>query len=109
MRKTYLLNIDGKNRDRLLEAAKHDIRKYIKRERSRPLPEGVDFYDFDCHFGLSEAEAGPHHFATLMSLVDAAVKDGCDQFYVQIVTRPGHRIAKRQADGGPASLPDEVD
>ena len=44
MRKTYLLNIEGKNRDRLLEASKHDIRKYVKRERSRALPEGVDFW-----------------------------------------------------------------
>lgn len=35
MRKTYLLNIEGKNRDRLLDASKHDIRKYVKRERSR--------------------------------------------------------------------------
>ncbi|MDO8262181.1 MAG: DUF6172 family protein, partial [Gallionella sp.] len=51
MRKTYQLNIEGKNRDRLLEAAKHDIRKYVKRERARALPEGVDFWDFDCKFG----------------------------------------------------------
>ena len=34
MRKTYTLNIEGKNRDRLLEASKHDIRKYLKRERN---------------------------------------------------------------------------
>ena len=47
MRKTYPLNIEGKNRDRLLDASKHDIRKYVKRERSRPLPEGVDYWDFD--------------------------------------------------------------
>ena len=47
VRKTYTLNIEGKNRDRLLEASKHDIRKYLKRERNKTLPAGVDYWDFD--------------------------------------------------------------
>ena len=46
MRKTYSLHIEGKNRDRLIEASKHDIRKYVKRERSRPLPDGTYYYIF---------------------------------------------------------------
>ena len=94
MKKTYLLTIEGKNRDRLLDAAKHDIRKYVKRERSRPLPPGVDFFDFDCKLGASEGVAEPLHFATLMSGIDALVKDGANQFYVEVVTTPGHRSAR---------------
>ena len=47
MKKTFKLNIEGKNPARLLEATKHEIRKYVKRERRVPLPEGVDFWDFD--------------------------------------------------------------
>ena len=100
MRKTYLLNVEGKNRDRLLEASKHDIRKYVKRERSRPLPEGVDFWDFDCKFGHSEASAAVVHFATLMGLVDTAAQEGAEQFYVEVVTKHGHRTA-RPADAQP--------
>ena len=94
MRKTYLLTIEGKNRDRLLDAAKHDIRKYVKRERSRPLPKGVDFFDFECKLGASEGAAATLHFATLMGAVDALVKDGADQFYVEVVTTHGHRSAR---------------
>lgn len=94
MRKTYLLNIEGKNRDRLLEASKHDIRKYVKRERSRPLPAGVDYWDFDCKFGHSEASAAVVHFATLMGLVDTAAQEGSEQFYVEVVTKHGHRTAR---------------
>ncbi len=101
MRKTYLLNIEGKNRDRLLDAAKHDIRKYVKRERSRPLPAGVDFWDFDCKFGTSEAEAAAVHFATLMGSVDGVASEGGDQFYVEVVTRHGHRSARPQGAGSP--------
>jgi hypothetical protein len=99
VRKTYLLNVEGKNRDRLLDAAKHDIRKYVKRERSRPLPPGVDFFDFDCKLGASEAAAESLHLATLMTAVDALVKDGADQFYVEVVTKPGHRSARPMATG----------
>ena len=105
MRKTYLLTIEGKNRDRLLDAAKHDIRKYVKRERSRPLPSGVDFFDFDCKLGASESAAATLHFATLMSSIDALVKDGAVQFYVEVVTMHGHRSARPAAAGaGEGSL-----
>ena len=103
MRKTYLLTIQGKNRDRLLDAAKHDIRKYVKRERSRPLLSGVDFFDFDCKLGASESTSETLHFATLMSSIDALVKDGADQFYVEVVTTHGHRSA-RPSGAGESSL-----
>lgn len=102
MRKTYLLAIEGKNRDRLLDAAKHDIRKYIKRERAKALPAGVDFWDFDCKCGASEATASAVPFADLMSSVDALVKEGGDQFYVEVVAKHGHRAARPAAAGSEA-------
>jgi hypothetical protein len=103
VRKTYLLNIEGKNRDRLLEASKHDIRKYVKRERSRPLPAGVDFWDFDCKFGSDEATAAVVHFATLMGLIDTVAQEGGEQFYVEVVTKHGHRTARPQGAEDDAS------
>jgi len=96
VRKTYILNIEEKNRDRLLEASKHDIRKYVKRERSRPLPAGVDFWDFDCKFGSNETTAAVVHFATLMGLIDTVAQEGGEQFYVEVVTKHGHRMARPQ-------------
>ena len=100
MRKTYSLNVEGKNRDRLLEASKYDIRKYVKRERGRALPAGVDYWNFDCKFGNSEVSAEVVHFATLMGLVDTFAKKGGDQFYVEVVTKHGLRTARpRDAEG----------
>lgn len=96
MRKTYLLNIEGRNRDRLLEASKHDIRKYVRRERSRALPEGVDYWDFNCKFGVSEDTAVSVHFATLSGSIDTVADDGGEQFYVEVVTKHGHRTTKPQ-------------
>lgn len=94
MRKTYVLTLEGKSRDRLLEASKHDIRKYVKRERSRALPAGVDYWDFDCKFGASEAAAAVVHFATLMGLIDTLASEGGEQFYVEIVTKHGLRTTR---------------
>lgn len=94
MKKTFKLNIEGKNRDRVLEATKHEIRKYVKRQRRMPLPEGVDFWDFDCKFGTSEANATVVHFATITGLIDAVAKDGGDAFYLELLAKTGHRSAK---------------
>lgn len=98
MRKTYQLNIEGKNRDRLLDAVKHDIRKYAKRQRRAALPEGVDFWDFDCKFGLSAEAAVPVHFGNLIEQLDAAAKDGASAVYVELLPKHGHRKAKPAAE-----------
>jgi hypothetical protein len=100
LKKTYALKVEGKNRDRLLDAAKHDIRKYVKRERAKPLPEGADFLDFDCKVGIGPVDAAAVHFAALMAAVDALVKDGANQFYVEITSKPGHRAARPVVDAG---------
>lgn len=97
MRKTFQLNIEGKHRDRVLDAVKHEVRKYVKRERRRDLPEGVDYWDFDCRFGLTQEVAQVAHLATLTSLMDAAAKDGADQFYVEILAKHGHRQARPES------------
>src|SRR6476646_5710365 len=94
MKKTFKLNIEGKNRDRVLDAVKHEIRKYVKRERRRELPAGVDYWDFDCRFGATEAQAVVVHFATLIGLIDAIAKEGGDQFYVEILASHGRRQAR---------------
>lgn len=94
MRKTFPLAIEGKNRDRVVEAVKHEIRKYVKRERRRDLPEGVDFWDFDCKFGASQEAAEVVHFATLTTHIDAVVQAGGPQIYVEILAKHGVRTAK---------------
>jgi hypothetical protein len=100
MKKTFQLNIEGKNRDRLLDAIKHEIRKYIKRERRRALPEGVDYWDFDCRFGLDAASAQVVHPAEIIKLVDGVAKAGGERFYVELLAKHGHRKARPVAPDG---------
>ena len=105
MKKTYLLAIEGKNRDRLIEAAKHDIRKYIKRERAKALPKGVDFWDFECQSGAAEASATPVHVAELFRAIDKLIATGGNQCYVQVLTTPGRRTARPADETAGASNP----
>jgi len=94
MKKTFQLSVEGKNRDRVLDAVKHEIRKYVKRERRRDVPAGADFWDFDCKFGLTPEAAEPAHLNSIIGLVDAAAKEGAGSFYVEILAKPGHRKAR---------------
>ena len=100
MKKTFSLNVEGKNRDRLLDASKHDLRKYVKRERAKVLPVGADFLDFDCKVGASEATVATVHFAEMMGAVDALVREGSDQFYVEIASKAGHRAVRLMDETG---------
>lgn len=94
VRKTFQLNPAGKNRDRVLDATRHEIRQYLKRERNKPLPEGVDYWDFDCRFGSSAQTASAVHLANISALIDALVADGGDAFYLELIAKPGVRARK---------------
>ncbi|WP_395316254.1 DUF6172 family protein [Variovorax sp. UC74_104] len=94
MRKTFQLQVEGKHPDRLLEAIKHEIRKYIKRERRRELPEGMDYWDFDCRFGASQESAEVIHLSAITGLIDGVAKEGGKQFYIEILAKPAKRKAR---------------
>lgn len=96
MKKTFQLNVEGKHRDRVLEATKHEIRKYVKRQRRVPLPAGVDYWDFDCKFGTTQTDAQAVHFATLTALIDAVAQAGGAAFYLEILAKNGYRGARAE-------------
>ncbi|PJI98185.1 hypothetical protein CLU85_2997 [Acidovorax sp. 69] len=111
MRKNFQLHVEGKNRDRVLDAVKHEIRKYIKRERRRDIPEGANFWDFDCQFGRTKEDAAVVHLSALTGLINEVAADGGAQFYVEILAKPGKRqpraageVADNNADEGDEGL-----
>ncbi|MEY3525109.1 MAG: hypothetical protein RIR92_1174, partial [Pseudomonadota bacterium] len=89
MRKIFPLHIDGRHPDRVLDAVKHDVRKYLKRERRRDLPEGIDFWDFDCKCGLQAADAEVVHVAALVAAIDALAKAQATSIYIEILAKHG--------------------
>ena len=94
MRKNFPLQIDGRHPDRVLDAVKHDVRKYLKRERRRDLPEGIDFWDFDCKCGLQAEVAEVVHVAALVAAIDALAKAQATSVYIEILAKHGKRTPK---------------
>ncbi|MBK1791455.1 DUF6172 family protein [Persicirhabdus sediminis] len=105
MKKNYSL-IDPKMAvARRVEAVKSEIRKYIKRERKKSLPEGVDFCDFACKFGADAESAADVHVSQFNALLDAAEKDQLESVYVEIIAVAGYRTSKEKpaAEENPAA------
>ncbi len=94
MKKTFKMTHPKIKVDRLFEATKCDIRKYLKRERNKTLPEGVDFWDFDCKFGTTEEAATMVHVTELPKCIDGAQEQSLEAFYVEILAKPGIRTKK---------------
>ena len=104
MKKNYPLIAEGKNPDRLLEATKHDIRKYVKRCRRAPLPEGVDYWDFDCAIGADKNSASAAHLSALIGLLDAAAMEGKAAIFVEVKPKNGHRVHDGRTPVAPPEL-----
>ena len=101
MKKTFLLRVAGKHPERQLDAIKHEIRKYLQRERGKTLPSGADYWDFDCRFGANEASAQSIHSSAIKTCVSDAATQQWDSFYLEILARPAQRAAHPEA-GEPA-------
>jgi hypothetical protein len=92
MKKTFNLIHPKIKAARLVEAAKADVNKYLKRERRRELPEGVDFWDFNCKFGPTDKKAKRIHVTEIGKYIDEA--EALESFYVEILAKPGRRTKK---------------
>ena len=94
MKKTFKLTHPKIKPDRLIEAVKSDVRKYLKRERNKTLPEGADFWDFDCRFGHTEEDAKEIHVSEFPQLIEATKEQQLESFYVEILVKPARRVKK---------------
>ena len=98
MKKTFKLHVEGKNNDRVLEAIKHEVRKYVKRERRKTLPKGVDYWAFDCKFGVTAEIAEELRLSEITKKMDEVVVAGGDSFYVEILAMHGIRKPREEGD-----------
>ncbi len=94
MKKMFNLTHPKLKAPRVVEAIKYEVKKYLKRERNKPLPEGVDFWDFDCRFGDDEATSEVIHVSAINKHISQAELEELDSFYLEILATPGHRSKK---------------
>jgi hypothetical protein len=87
MKKTIALTHPKIKPARLVESVKHDIKKYLGRERRKTLPEGTDYWTFDCKFGASEDTAEVIYTSEINKKIDEAAEQELTEFYVEVLAR----------------------
>jgi len=88
VKKVFQLRDEKKHEDRVLEAVKHEIRKYVKRERKKDLPNKATMYwDFDCKVGATAEEAKEVVFEELIKALDTVKASGATEVYVEILAK----------------------
>ncbi len=98
MKKTFKLTDPKIKTARVVESVKHQIKKYFKRERNKPLQDGVDFWDFDCKFADLEANAINVDASDLNKLLSAAEVQGLESVYIEILAKPGIKTPREDEE-----------
>jgi hypothetical protein len=105
MKKIFPLSVPGHQPPRVIESIKNDVRKYVKRERRKPLPEGVDFWDFTCKVGYDEATPEPKHIAEINAAIDQATVQNATSIYLEILSFPATRLGGKAKDPAKEKAP----
>lgn len=88
MKKIFKLTDEKKHEDRVLEAVKNDIRKYVKREKKKKLEDAkMTYWDFDCKVGATSDTAEVVEFEALIKALDAVKATGAIECYVEILAK----------------------
>ncbi|MDA0989903.1 MAG: DUF6172 family protein [Verrucomicrobia bacterium] len=94
MKKTFSLTHPKISPARVADAVRSDVNKYLKRERRRELPEGFDFWDFDCKCGPTVDDARVVHVTEINKCIVAAEAQQLATIYVEILAKPARRTKK---------------
>ena len=100
MKKNFTLHAAGKADARVVDSVKYEVRKYVKRERKKPVPPEFDMWDFSCRVGADQTSAGSMKLGEVSAAIDAVTSSGADSVYIEILAVPTRRIAA----GFPAQL-----
>ena len=96
MKKKFLLKDEKKDPKRVLEAIKHKIRKYIKREKRKELPDGSNFWKINCKFGQDEQSAVEIRYEDLIKNINEASAQNLDSFYLELISEADRMDFKKK-------------
>ena len=87
MKKTFKLEHPKIKVPRIVDSIKHDIKKFLKKERSNNLPAGTKYWDFDCKLGQSEETATAVPLLELTKSIDELVENKATTIYVEMTAK----------------------
>lgn len=94
MKKTFQFKVENKNPHRQADSIKHEVKKYLTRERKKKLPDGCDVWDFDCRIGVNETESESILVTQINSHISKLCTDEEDSFYLEILARASKKVKK---------------
>ena len=107
MKKTFKMTHPKIKVPRLVEAIKYEVKKYIRRERGKTLPPDVDFWDFDCRYGVDETSSEVIHLSAINKSISQAESEQLESFYLEILAKPGYR-SKKPKEERPMNMEDSA-
>jgi len=87
LKKKFLLTDEKKDPQRVLDSIKHNIRKYIKREKRKELPEGTNFWKINCKFGKNEENLLEIRFEDIMKSINEASEQNLESFCIELTSQ----------------------
>lgn len=87
MKKTYNLVHPKIKAPRIVDSIKHDIKKYLKKERNNKLPSGTKYWSFDCKLGQTEETATTLSLLELTKSIDDLVENKVKSIYVEMTAK----------------------
>jgi len=97
MKRTFRLTAEGKDPARVRDKVRHEINKYVKRERRKAVPEGYFRWDMKCRMGPSDEAAGELLLKDVSAGIDQAGNDGATEVFVEITAVAVKRSPKKTA------------
>jgi hypothetical protein len=94
MKKNFSLTSPVHKPDRHIELIKHEINKYVARERRKKMPDDAGFWEFDCKCGADENVATPVHVSVIGQRIDEIAATKSLNVYIEIIAKPGARKIK---------------
>ncbi len=95
MKKTFPLKAPGKDDARVRDKIRHEINKYVRRERKKTVPEGFDLWNLNCKIGASSEAAEVLPLKEVGGAIDKVAATGADVVFVEVVAVAGHRTFTR--------------
>ena len=88
MKKTFKLEHPKIKAPRLVDSMRHEIKKFLKSERRKPLPQGAKYWTFECKLAETESSAVSIPFQSLTESIDTLVENNAKTIYIELNAVP---------------------
>lgn len=97
MKKTFNFIVSNKKPERQLDSIRHEVKKYLARERRKKLPDDMGVWQFDCRIGLTQDNSTAIHVNDISKRIGEFLDQGAESFYLEILARPKLKASKEKS------------